>query len=40
MTDFEALKNAVIRGSRNDVSAIVQAAIDNGEDINPILDRE
>lgn len=39
MTDFEALKNAVIRGSRNDVSAIVQAAIDNGEDINPILDR-
>lgn len=39
MTDFEALKTAVIRGSRNDVSAIVQAAIDNGEDINPILDR-
>ena len=38
MTDYEALKNAVIRGSRNDVSAIVQAAIDNGEDINPILD--
>lgn len=39
MTDFEALKNAVIKGKRNDVTAIVQEAINNGEDINAILDR-
>jgi len=38
MTDFEALKTAVIKGRRNDVTAIVQAAIDAGEDINAILD--
>lgn len=39
MTDFEALRTAVIKGKRNDVAAIVQAAIDGGEDINQILDR-
>ena len=39
MTDFEALRAAVIKGKRNDVAAIVQAAIDGGEDINQILDR-
>ena len=39
MTDFEALKTAVIRGKRNDVTAIVQEAINNQEDINAILDR-
>lgn len=39
MTDFEALRAAVIKGKRNDVAAIVQAAIDGGEDINLILDR-
>ena len=39
MTDFEALKNAVIKGKRNDVTAIVQEAINNGEDINAILDK-
>lgn len=39
MTDFEALRAAVIKGKRNDVAAIVQAAIDEGEDINLILDR-
>ncbi|WP_288558764.1 corrinoid protein [uncultured Victivallis sp.] len=38
MTDFEALRAAVIKGKRNDVAAIVQAAIDGGEDINLILD--
>lgn len=39
MTDFEALKNAVIKGKRNDVTAIVQEAISSGGDINAILDR-
>lgn len=39
MTDFEALKAAVIRGDRNKVTAMVQAAIDEKEDINAILDR-
>ena len=39
MTDFEALKAAVIKGDRNMVTAMVQAAIDGKEDINAILDR-
>ncbi len=39
MTDFEALRNAVIKGKRNDVTAIVQEAINNHEDINAILDK-
>lgn len=39
MTDFEALKNAVIKGRRNDVTAMVTTAIDAHEDINAILDR-
>lgn len=39
MTNFEALKTAVIKGSRNDVKAIVQEAIDNQEDVNAILDK-
>ncbi len=39
MTDFEALKTAVIKGKRNDVTAIVQEAINNKEDINAILDQ-
>ncbi len=39
MTDFEALKTAVITGKRNDVSTIVQAAIENHEDIDAILDQ-
>lgn len=39
MEDYEALKNAIIRGKRNDVTAIVQKAIDNKEDINAILDK-
>jgi len=37
--DFEALGNAVIKGKRNEVSALVQAAIDEKEDLNAILDR-
>lgn len=39
MTNFEALRTAVIKGSRNDVKAIVQQAIDNQEDLNAILDQ-
>jgi 5-methyltetrahydrofolate--homocysteine methyltransferase len=39
MTDFEALKDAIIKGKRNDVTAIVQAAVDNNEDVNKILDQ-
>ena len=39
MNDFEALKAAVIKGDRNKVTAMVQAAIDEKEDINAILDR-
>ena len=38
MTDFEALKNAVIKGKRNDVTTIVKAAIEEKEDINALLD--
>lgn len=38
MTDFEALRTAVIKGKRNDVTAIVQAAIEEKEDINRLLD--
>ncbi len=39
MTDFEALKTAVIKGKRDDVTKIVQAAIDENEDVNNILDQ-
>lgn len=39
MTDFEALKKAVMSGKRNDVSAIVQSAIDAKENIGDILDK-
>jgi 5-methyltetrahydrofolate--homocysteine methyltransferase len=39
MTDFEALKKAVIAGKRNDVAAIVQSAIDAKENIGDILDK-
>ena len=39
MIDYEARQAAVIKGKRNDVAAMVQAAIDAGEDINAILDR-
>ncbi|MGI5868292.1 MAG: cobalamin B12-binding domain-containing protein [Kiritimatiellia bacterium] len=39
MTDFEALKNAVMKGQRNDVAAIVKTAVENGEDINLLLDK-
>ncbi len=39
MTDFATLRNAVISGKRNDVTAIVQAAIDNKEDFNALLDQ-
>ena len=39
MTDFEALKQAVMKGKRNDVSAMVQAAIDAGENVNELLDK-
>lgn len=39
MIDFEALRQAVISGKRNEVTAIVQAAIDEKEDINEILDQ-
>ena len=39
MTDYAALRTAVIKGKRNDVAAIVQAAIDAKEDINAILDQ-
>jgi len=38
MTDFEALKNAVIKGKRNDVTTIVKAAIEEKEDIYALLD--
>ncbi|WP_176014182.1 B12-binding domain-containing protein [Victivallis sp. Marseille-Q1083] len=38
MTDFEALKNAVMSGKRNEVTALVQSAIDAGEDLNNVLD--
>jgi 5-methyltetrahydrofolate--homocysteine methyltransferase len=39
MTDFEALKKAVMSGKRNDVAAIVQSAIDAKENICDILDK-
>ncbi len=39
MTDFEALRTAVIKGKRNDVTAIVQEAINRGEGINSLLDK-
>ena len=39
MADFEALKTAVIKGKRNDVTAIVQAAVDAKEDLGALLDQ-
>ena len=39
MTDYEALKTAVMRGKRNDVTAIVRQALEAGEDVNLLLDR-
>ncbi len=39
MTDFEALKRAVETGKKNNVIAIVQAAIDANEDVNALLDK-
>ncbi len=38
MTDFGALRTAIIKGKRNDVTAIVQAALEEKEDINRLLD--
>lgn len=39
MTDCETLKNAIIKGRRNDVVTIVQDAVSNRENLNEILDR-
>ncbi|HQL87617.1 MAG: Methionine synthase [Lentisphaerae bacterium ADurb.Bin082] len=39
MTNFDALKNAVITGQRDAVTAIVQAAITAGENPNDLLDQ-
>ena len=39
MTNYDALKTAIIKGSRNDVTAIVQAAVAAGEDFNALLDK-
>ncbi len=39
MTDFEALKTAVMKGRRNDVTTIVQASINEKEDLNLLLDK-
>ena len=39
MTNYDTLKAAIIKGSRNDVTAIVKAAIDAGEDFNALLDK-
>ncbi len=39
MTDYTALKTAVMTGKRNDVAAMVQAAIDAKEDLNALLDK-
>ena len=39
MTDFEALKTAVMKGRRSEVITIVQAAIHEKEDLNAILDK-
>lgn len=38
MTDFEALKTAIIKGKRNDVVTIVTAAIEEKTDVNSLLD--
>ncbi len=39
MTDFEALKTAVIKGKREDVVKLVTAAIEDKTDVNAILDQ-
>ncbi len=39
MTDYQALKAAVMSGKRDEVTRIVSAAIEVGEDINPLLDQ-
>jgi 5-methyltetrahydrofolate--homocysteine methyltransferase len=39
MVDFEALKTAVIKGKRDDVVAIVNAAIADKADVNELLDQ-
>ena len=39
MTDFEALKSAVIKGKREDVVKLVTAAIEDKTDVNAILDQ-
>ena len=38
MTNYDTLKAAIIKGSRNDVTAIVKAAIDAGEDFSDLHD--
>ena len=38
MVDFDALKAAVIKGKRDDVVAIVNAAIAEKADVNELLD--
>ena len=39
MTDFIALQTAIIKGKRDDVKAIVNAALEAKEDINALLDK-
>ncbi len=39
MTDFIALQTAIIKGKRDDVKAIVNAALEAKEDINGLLDK-
>ncbi|MFA6929749.1 MAG: corrinoid protein [Lentisphaeria bacterium] len=39
MTDFQAIRAAIIKGKRNDVTTLVQAALDADENINAILDQ-
>lgn len=39
MIDFEVLKNAVIKGKRKDVSALVQQGIDEKMNVNDILEQ-
>ncbi len=39
MTNFDALKNAVITGQRDAVTDIVKSAIDTGENPNDLLDK-
>ncbi|MGI5924542.1 MAG: corrinoid protein [Lentisphaeria bacterium] len=39
MTDFTALQTAVIKGKRDEVKAIVNAALEAKEDINDLLDK-